>query len=223
MRSRAAMRRASKLRSRVSDSSTPRCMATTSAAGSRSRRSRLPRLAVSSSPFAPPCRIRAAGGLAGRLRAAKRAGARGLSRRLRGSGVTVGVLSDSFNCFAVYAAPGSGVPVSGNQGYAPNGFTADYATDQSDRRAARHGRECAPRGRLAPRLRRADPDPVHRRRPGHAAGRVCGCSGCGTFFLLAEHSEADMATGIQALASAGAKVIADDRRIISTNRSFRTD
>src|SRR5580658_4590637 len=50
---------------------------------------------------------------------------------LTGSGVTVGVLSDSFDCYAVYAAPGSGVPVSGNQGYAYNGFTADYATDVS--------------------------------------------------------------------------------------------
>ena len=45
--------------------------------------------------------------------------------------MTVGVLSDSFNCYAVYAVPGSGVPVSGNEGYAYNGFTADYATDVS--------------------------------------------------------------------------------------------
>ncbi len=50
---------------------------------------------------------------------------------LDGTGITVGVLSDSFNCYAVYAQPGSGVPVSGNQGYASNGFTADYATDVS--------------------------------------------------------------------------------------------
>ena len=32
---------------------------------------------------------------------------------LTGTGVTVGVLSDSFDCYAVYAQPGSGVPVSG--------------------------------------------------------------------------------------------------------------
>jgi hypothetical protein len=50
---------------------------------------------------------------------------------LTGAGVTVGVLSDSFDCYSVYAAPGSGVPVSGYQGYAYNGFTADYATDVS--------------------------------------------------------------------------------------------
>src|SRR5208283_3778113 len=50
---------------------------------------------------------------------------------LTGTGITVGVLSVSFNCFAVYAEPGSGVPAAGYQGYASNGFTADYATDVS--------------------------------------------------------------------------------------------
>ena len=50
---------------------------------------------------------------------------------LTGKGVTVATLSDSFNCYAVYAAPGSGVPASGAEGYAPNGFTADYASDVS--------------------------------------------------------------------------------------------
>jgi hypothetical protein len=48
---------------------------------------------------------------------------------LTGTGVTVGIMSDSFNCYAVYAAPNSGVPASGAEGYAPNGFTADYASD----------------------------------------------------------------------------------------------
>src|SRR5262249_8015915 len=41
---------------------------------------------------------------------------------LDGTGVTVGVLSDSFNCYQTYA--GSGVPAGGNAGYAQNGFTA---------------------------------------------------------------------------------------------------
>ena len=35
-----------------------------------------------------------------------------------GAGITVGVLSDSFNCYAVYEQPNSGVPASGNQGFA---------------------------------------------------------------------------------------------------------
>ena len=50
---------------------------------------------------------------------------------LSGAGVTVGVLSDSFNCYYVYAQPGSGVPASGADGYASNGFTADAQEDEA--------------------------------------------------------------------------------------------
>jgi hypothetical protein len=52
---------------------------------------------------------------------------------LTGAGITVGVLSDSFNCYTVYAA--NGVPASGAAGYASNGFTADEAKDVSDRKS----------------------------------------------------------------------------------------
>ena len=48
---------------------------------------------------------------------------------LTGAGVTVGVLSDSFNCYAVYAA--NNVPAAGAAGYANNGFLADAAMDMS--------------------------------------------------------------------------------------------
>jgi subtilisin family serine protease len=48
---------------------------------------------------------------------------------LTGAGVTVGVLSDSFDCYAQYAA--SGLPAGGNTGYASNGFLATAATDVS--------------------------------------------------------------------------------------------
>ena len=108
-----------------------RCIRTMSGACCRSASSR-PRLrAAKSHPSAPRCRAqRRRGGLAGRFRAAQLGGAHELSDASR-TGVTVGVLSDSFDCYSVYAAPGSGVPVSGNEGYAYNGFTADYATDVS--------------------------------------------------------------------------------------------
>jgi len=46
---------------------------------------------------------------------------------LTGAGVKVGILSDSFNCYGVYDQPGSGVPASGQQGYAPFGFPTDGA------------------------------------------------------------------------------------------------
>jgi plastocyanin len=48
---------------------------------------------------------------------------------LTGKGVTVALMSDSFNCYLTYSDPTNQVPVSGPEGYAPNGFTADYASD----------------------------------------------------------------------------------------------
>jgi hypothetical protein len=127
---------------------------------------------------------------------------------LLGTGVTVGVLSDSFNCYAVYAAPGSGVPVSGNQGYAYNGFTADYATDVST-------------GDLPANidvLEEADcldygaPTQTPFSDEGRAMLQIVYDVAPGTTlaFYTAENNEADFASGIGKLAAAGAKVIADD-------------
>src|ERR1700686_4927103 len=67
--------------------------------------------------FAPPCRARAPAGPPRR------------AIWLTGAGVTVGVLSDSYNCYAVYAA--NNVPAGGAAGYANNGFLATAATDVS--------------------------------------------------------------------------------------------
>jgi subtilase family protein len=137
---------------------------------------------------------------------------------ITGSGVTVGVLSDSFNCYAVYAEPGSGVPVSGNQGYAPNGFTADYATDVST--------GALPSGVnvLAEPYTPSGPSPTGdclnygapTQTPFTDEGRAmlqivhAVAPGASLAFYTAENSEADFANGIGALAAAGAKVIADD-------------
>ena len=46
---------------------------------------------------------------------------------LDGTGITVGVLSDSYDCYPVYAA--NGVPAGGNAGYANNGFNTTAAGD----------------------------------------------------------------------------------------------
>ena len=46
---------------------------------------------------------------------------------LDGTGVTVGALSDSYNCYPVYAQ--NNVPASGPAGYADNGFLATASTD----------------------------------------------------------------------------------------------
>jgi hypothetical protein len=127
---------------------------------------------------------------------------------LTGAGVTVGVLSDSFDCYAQYAAPGSGVPASGYSGYAFNGFTATAATDIStgDLPSTVNVIEEAPCFNYgAPILTplgdegRAMLQIVHDVAPGAALA-----------FYTADVSEADFASGIGKLATAGAKVIADD-------------
>jgi hypothetical protein len=140
---------------------------------------------------------------------------------LTGAGITVGVLSDSFNCYAVYAAPGSGVPVSGNQGYAYNGFTADYATDIStgalptgvnvlaEPYTGPSASEASATGNC---LNYGAPTQTPFGDEGRAMLQIvyAVAPGASLAFYTAENSEADFAYGIGALAAAGAKVIADD-------------
>ncbi len=135
---------------------------------------------------------------------------------LTGSGITVGILSDSYNCFGVYAMPNSGVLPSGNNGYAPNTFTADAAMDIStgdlpaansinilEEAGAVNDETCLDFG--APLLTpyadegRAMMQIVHDVAPGASLA-----------FHTAVEGEADFANAIQALATAGAQVIADD-------------
>jgi hypothetical protein len=130
------------------------------------------------------------------------------SDALTGAGITVGVLSDSFDCYSVYAAAGSGVPASGYAGYAFNGFLATAATDVStgDLPAAVSVLEegdCLDYGApLFPPFGdegRAMLQIVHDVAPGASLA-----------FYTADDNEADFASGIGKLAAAGAKVIADD-------------
>jgi len=139
---------------------------------------------------------------------------------LTGTGVTVGVLSDSFNCYAVYAAAGSGVvPVSGNEGYAYNGFTADYATDISTGALPSGVNVLAEpyTGTATPSstgdcLNYGAPTQTPFGDEGRAMLQIvyAVAPGAKLAFYTAENSEADFASGIGALATAGAKVIADD-------------
>jgi hypothetical protein len=126
---------------------------------------------------------------------------------LTGSGVTVGILSDSYDCYAVYAA--SGTPLaSGLNGYARYGFLADAAADAAsgDLPSSVNVLEEAPCASYgAPYLLpfgdegRAMLQVVHDVAPG---ARLA--------FHTASVTAADFASGITALAAAGAKVIADD-------------
>jgi subtilase family protein len=136
---------------------------------------------------------------------------------ITGAGITVGVLSDSFNCYAVYAAAGSGVPVSGGEGYAPNGFTADYATDVSTGALPSGVNVLAEPYTSVPSaagdcLAYGAPTQTPFSDEGRAMLQVVHAvaPGATLAFYTAEDSEADFANGIKALAAAGAKVIADD-------------
>jgi len=127
---------------------------------------------------------------------------------LTGAGITVGIISDSFNCYAVYAEPGSGVPVSGYEGYAFNGFTADYAADVSS--------SALPSGvnviEEADCLDYGAPTQPPLTDEGRAMLQVVHvvAPGASLAFYTGFESEADFASGIGALAAAGAKVIGDD-------------
>ncbi len=129
---------------------------------------------------------------------------------LTGAGVTVGILSDSFNCYAVYADPVNNVPVSGNAGYASNGFTADYATDVSTG-ALPSGVNVLVGGE-ADCLNYGAPTQLPYGDEGRAMLQIVHAvaPGAGLAFYTAYNSEADFASGIGKLAAAGAQVIADD-------------
>jgi hypothetical protein len=135
---------------------------------------------------------------------------------LTGSGVTVGVLSDSFNCLDTYEKAGSGVPASGYNGYAPFGFTATYATDQQPSSGQVASTSALPAGvnviAEGPCLQYGAPYQPPFGDEGRAILQIIHAiaPGAGLAFYTAVNNEADFANGIKSLASAGAKVIDDD-------------
>ena len=145
---------------------------------------------------------------------------------LDGTGITVGILSVSYDCYSVYAANQGKIvnnvpdpPPSGTTGYAPNTFTADAASDVSTG-ALPAGVNVLEEAGGPPTA--ADTQPCIEtfgypyQLPFTDEGRAmlqivhAVAPGAGLAFYTAVNSEADFANGIQALANAGAKVIADD-------------
>ncbi len=127
---------------------------------------------------------------------------------LTGTGLTIGLLSDSFNCYNYYAANGPSPIGNGYNGYATNGFTATQAADVTS--GALPGgvdiveeASCADYG--APQQPpfgdegRAMAQIVHAVAPGAQLA-----------FHTAINSEADFAAGITQLQKLGAKIIVDD-------------
>jgi Subtilase family len=133
---------------------------------------------------------------------------------LTGAGVTVGVLSDSFNCFAQYA--GSSVPVSGFNGYARFGFTATYSDDQQPSSGEAASTSALPAGvsvvKEASCMNYGAPEQLPFSDEGRAILQIIHtiAPGAGLSFYTAVSTEADFANGITTLASKGAKVIDDD-------------
>ncbi len=128
---------------------------------------------------------------------------------LNGSGITVGVLSDSFNCYGYYAANGPAANTAGGvYGYATNGFTATYADDEASG-ALPSGvtvvkeASCADYGA---------PQQVPFSDEGRAMLQIVYvvAPGASLAFRTAINSEADFANGILLLQQLGARVIADD-------------
>ena len=139
---------------------------------------------------------------------------RGDDPTITGSGIMVGVLSDSFDCYATYATSNGKVPASGAEGYAYNGFTATYATDVST--------GALPTGvdviEEAPCLEYQyyDSEDQPLALPFTDEGRAmlqivhAVAPGASLAFHTGSISEADFANGVVALKNAGALVIADD-------------
>jgi hypothetical protein len=125
---------------------------------------------------------------------------------LTGAGITVGALSDSFNCYQTYAT--DGVPASGFNGYASNGYTATYATDQAT--------GALPAGvsvlEEATCMNYGQPEQLPFGDEGRALLQVVHAvaPGASLAFHTGAASEADFADGIVALAAAGARIIDDD-------------
>jgi hypothetical protein len=131
---------------------------------------------------------------------------------LTGAGITVGVLSDSYDCYPVYAS--NGVPAGGNAGYANNGFNTTAAGDMGTGDLPSTVNVLAE----APCMNYGAPIQLPFGDEGRAIMQIVHdvAPGAGLAFYTAENSEADFANGIGKLAApvasggAGATVIIDD-------------
>ena len=140
---------------------------------------------------------------------------------LDGAGITVGVLSDSYDCYPVYAA--NGVNANGPNGYANNGFNTTAAQDVAtgDLPSSVDIVDVStdnPGGGEADCMAYGAPIQLPFGDEGRAIMQIVHdvAPGASLAFHTAENSEADFAAGIEALAApvasggGGAKVIIDD-------------
>src|SRR5262249_47577053 len=124
---------------------------------------------------------------------------------LSGKGVNVGALSDSYNCYPVYAQ--NHVPASGPAGYASNGFLATESDDISSGDLPSGVRVF----REANCMSYGAPTQLPSGDEGRAMLQIVHdvAPDAGLAFYTAENGEADFANGIKTMAGS-AKVIVDD-------------
>jgi hypothetical protein len=127
---------------------------------------------------------------------------------LTGQGLTIGVVSDSFNCYAYYAAHGPTARGNGYNGYATNSFTATQATDVASGALPSNvtvveEAECGNYGA---------PQQLPFSDEGRAMAQILHvvAPGAQLDFRTAANSEADFAAGITQLQERGAQIIVDD-------------
>jgi len=127
---------------------------------------------------------------------------------LTGKGLTIGVMSDSFNCFAYYASNGYSKLGNGYNGYATNGFSPTYADDVASGALPSgvnilEDASCADFG--GPQLPPFSDE-------GRAMTQIvyAVAPGAKLAYRTASNSEADFAAGITQLQKLGANIIVDD-------------
>lgn len=127
---------------------------------------------------------------------------------LTGQGLTIGVVSDSFDCYAYYAAHGLSPTGNGYNGYATNSFTATQATDVGSGALPANvtvvaDADCNNYGA---------PQQLPFSDEGRAMAQILHvvAPGAQLDFRTAANSEADFAAGITQLQKLGVKIIVDD-------------
>ena len=127
---------------------------------------------------------------------------------LTGKGVTVGVLSDSFNCYSYYAANGPSKLGNGYNGYATNSFAATLADDVASG-ALPSGVDVVEEADCA---NYGAPQQLPFTDEGRAMAQIiyAVAPGAQLAFHSAANSEADFAAGITQLQKLGANIIVDD-------------
>jgi subtilisin family serine protease len=127
---------------------------------------------------------------------------------LTGKGLTVGVLSDSFNCYNYYATNGPTKLGNGYNGYATNSFAATLADDVASG-ALPSGVDVVEEANCAD---YGAPQQLPFTDEGRAMAQIIYAVAPGTqlAFHTASNSEADFAAGITQLQKLGASIIVDD-------------